>query len=114
MTDGDHVFRMAPGDALFPDTLTALMAKDASRLQRSARPRGSAGGPVARTAAHPRDPPSPRRVPVHVVAARLGHADPAIALRVYAHVLQDQALEAAEVFAGLLSRGREVACWQMR
>lgn len=49
-------------------------------------------------------------VPVHVVAARLGHADPAITLRVYAHVLQDQELEAAEVFAGLLSRGREAAC----
>ena len=27
-------------------------------------------------------------VPVHVVAARLGHADPAITLRVYAHVIQ--------------------------
>ena len=54
-------------------------------------------------------------VPVHVVAARLGHADPAITLRVYAHVLQDQELEAAEVFAGLLSRGvGEAACWQTR
>ena len=27
-------------------------------------------------------------VPVHVVAARLGHADPAITLRVYAHVIR--------------------------
>jgi integrase len=26
-------------------------------------------------------------VPVHVVAARLGHGDPAITLRVYAHVI---------------------------
>ena len=53
-------------------------------------------------------------VRVHPVAARLGHADPAITLRVYAHVLQDQALEATDVFAGLLSRGRETACWQIR
>ncbi len=28
-------------------------------------------------------------VPVHVVAARLGHADPSITLRVYAHVISD-------------------------
>ena len=26
-------------------------------------------------------------VPVHVVAARLGHSDPSITLRVYAHVI---------------------------
>jgi integrase len=38
-------------------------------------------------------------VPVHVVAARLGHADPAITLRVYAHVLRDQASEVAQTFA---------------
>ena len=38
-------------------------------------------------------------VPVHVVAARLGHADPAITLRVYAHVLREQAVGVADVFA---------------
>ena len=38
-------------------------------------------------------------VPVHVVAARLGHADPAITLRVYAHVLREQASGIADVFA---------------
>ena len=38
-------------------------------------------------------------VPVHVVAARLGHADPAITLRVYAHVLREQASGVADVFA---------------
>lgn len=27
-------------------------------------------------------------VPVHVVAARLGHADPSITLRVYAHIIR--------------------------
>ncbi|MFF4242298.1 tyrosine-type recombinase/integrase [Actinomadura geliboluensis] len=38
-------------------------------------------------------------VPVHVVAARLGHADPAITLRVYAHVVNEQLAEAATIFA---------------
>ncbi|MEU7861237.1 tyrosine-type recombinase/integrase [Nonomuraea sp. NPDC049141] len=37
--------------------------------------------------------------PVHVVAARLGHADPAIALRVYAHVVHEQVATAADIFA---------------
>ncbi|MEO3799309.1 integrase [Nonomuraea sp. B1E8] len=38
-------------------------------------------------------------VPVHVVAAHLGHADPAIILRVYAHVIHEQAATAADVFS---------------
>ncbi|SFP73902.1 hypothetical protein SAMN04489713_11712 [Actinomadura madurae] len=41
-----------------------------------------------------------RRGLVHVVAARLGHADPAITLRVYAHVVNEQLAEAAAIFAG--------------
>ncbi|WP_246089815.1 tyrosine-type recombinase/integrase [Nonomuraea deserti] len=38
-------------------------------------------------------------VPVHVVAARLGHADPSITLRVYAQVIRAAGASAAEVFA---------------
>lgn len=38
-------------------------------------------------------------VPVHVVAARPGHADPSITLRVYAHVVSEQLAEAADIFA---------------
>ncbi len=40
-------------------------------------------------------------VPVHVVAARLGHADPAITLRVCAHVIRsaEAAAAAADIFA---------------
>jgi integrase len=34
-----------------------------------------------------------------VVAARLGHTDPSITLRVYAHVISDQFTEAAGIFA---------------
>lgn len=43
-------------------------------------------------------------VPVHVVAVRLGHADPAITLRVYAHVLRDQAVEVAQIFAAVVDQ----------
>ena len=46
-------------------------------------------------------------VPVHVVAARLGHADPAITLRVYAHVLREQAAGVADVFARALEGSPE-------
>jgi integrase len=38
-------------------------------------------------------------VPVHVVAARLGHADPAITFRVYAHVIRTAEAAAADIFA---------------
>jgi len=36
---------------------------------------------------------------VHVVANRLGHADAAITLRVYAHVLREHATDIGDVFA---------------
>lgn len=38
-------------------------------------------------------------VPVHVVAARLGHADPAVTLRVYSHFLHEHAQGVGDVFA---------------
>ncbi len=42
-------------------------------------------------------------VPVHVVAARLGHADPAVTLRVYSHVLREHAAGIGDVFAQAIS-----------
>ena len=36
---------------------------------------------------------------MHVVAARLGHADPAVTLRVYSHVLREHDLGIGDVFA---------------
>jgi integrase len=42
-------------------------------------------------------------VPVHLVAARLGHADAAITLRIYAHVLRLDAADVGEIFARALS-----------
>jgi integrase len=44
------------------------------------------------------------KVPVHVVAARLGHADPAITLRVYAHLIRSAEVTAAEVFAQAMDK----------
>ncbi|MCO5999988.1 hypothetical protein NE234_42130 [Actinoallomurus sp. WRP9H-5] len=41
-------------------------------------------------------------VPVHVVAARPGHADPAITLRVCAHVVRSAETAAADVFAKVI------------
>jgi integrase len=46
-------------------------------------------------------------VPVHVVAARLGHADPSMTLRVYAHVLTDQAVGGAARFAEVMGEDDE-------
>ncbi|HET7477077.1 MAG TPA: tyrosine-type recombinase/integrase [Dermatophilaceae bacterium] len=108
--DGDHVFRRELGEPLFPDTPTALMGKLLRRHNESA------------AADHRQPLPSIRLhdlrhlhatlllragVPVHVVASRLGHADPAITLRVYAHVLGDQATEAAVVFERVLHSDRQ-------
>lgn len=94
-----HVFRMQIGSPLYPDTVSALMAKLI----------------VGHNGRHPDKALRPIRfhdllhthatlllrteVPVHVVAAPLGHREPSITLRVYAHILDDQATGAAEVFA---------------
>jgi integrase len=43
-------------------------------------------------------------VPVHVVAARLGPADPAVTLRVYAHVLREHAAGVGDIFAQAVTR----------
>jgi len=38
-------------------------------------------------------------VSVHVVAARLGRADPAVTLRIYSHVLRELAAGVGDIFA---------------
>ena len=97
--DSDLVFRTAFGEPLYPDTPSQLMPKLVRR----------------HNVEHPDEPLLPMRlhdlrhvhattlllagVPVHVVAARLGHGDPNITLRVYAHVLQDLSPAVADAFA---------------
>lgn len=90
--DEDVVFRAESGAPLFPSTVSSLMR----RLV------GAAGLPHARL--HDLRHLHATTlllagVPVHVVAARLGHADPSITLKVYAHVLREQTAGVADVFA---------------
>jgi integrase len=111
--DGDHVFRQELGATLFPDTPTALMTKLLRQHNEAAAAAGEKGLSVIRLhdLRHLHATLLLKAgVPVHVVANRLGHADPAITLRVYAHVLDDQASQAATVFEqALLAEGRDEA-----
>ncbi len=103
---GDHVFRRELGEPLFPDTPTALMAKLQRQHNTTAVKAGTPALPVIRLhdLRHLHATLLLKAgVPVHVVAARLGHADPAITLRVYAHVLDDQASGAETTFEHLIN-----------
>ncbi len=96
---GDYVFTRGAGLPIYPDTVSQLVPKFIARHNRS-------DGQVALPPARLHDLRHVHAtvlltagVPVHVVAARLGHADPSITLRVYAHVLQEDAAKVADVFA---------------
>jgi integrase len=95
---GDLIFVSRWGEALYPDT--ALMTKMVTQYNKT----------VPATEALPHARLHDLRhlhattlllagVPVHVVAARLGHADPAVTLRVYSHVLREHAEGIGDVFA---------------
>lgn len=87
--DSDLVFRTAFGKPLYPDIPSQLMPKLIEQYNRA-----NPGKTPRRIRLH-----DLRHVhattlllagePAHVVAARLGHADPSVTLRVYAHVIQD-------------------------
>lgn len=108
------VFMGEDGQPVFPDTVSLLMGKLIRDYNSPAIPGRGRGRP--RVPLPPPAEPLPRirlhdlrhvhattlllaGVPVHVVANRLGHADPSTTLRVYAHVLREQAAGAADVFA---------------
>ncbi|HZD71998.1 MAG TPA: tyrosine-type recombinase/integrase [Actinomycetes bacterium] len=108
------VFTAADGQPIFPDTVSLLMGKLIRDYNAPAIPGRGRGRP--HVPLPPPDVPLPRMrlhdlrhvhattpllasVPVHVMANRLDHADPSTTLRVYAHVLREQAAGAAEVFA---------------
>jgi Phage integrase family len=95
---GGLVFVTRWGEPLYPDTVTGLMAKLINRYNQS----GPATPlPHARLhdLRHLHTTSLLAGVPVHVVAARLGHADPAVTLRVYSHVLREHASGVGDVFA---------------
>ena len=94
----DYVFSTAWGEPIHPDTVSSLM----TTLINTHNDQQSEPLPHARL--HDLSHVHATTlllagVPVHVVAARLGHADPSITLRVYAHVISDQLTEAADIFA---------------
>jgi integrase len=106
-TETGHVFTSRHGAPVNPDSMTALMAKIIRAHNATLRPDAPAL-PVARLhdlrhvhATHL----LLAGVPVHVVAERLGHADPSVTLRVYAHVLRQHAAGVADVFATAIEPG---------
>ncbi|MGI5233755.1 tyrosine-type recombinase/integrase [Actinoallomurus sp. CA-142502] len=97
--ENGHVFTTAWGDPIHPDTVSSLMASLTARHNK-ANPAKAL--PLARLHDLRHIHATTlllAGVPVHVVAARLGHADPSITLRVYAHVINEQLVEAADIFA---------------
>jgi integrase len=80
-----HVFTTGLRAPIYPDTVTQLFGK-AVRAYHDLRHVHATMLLVA-------------GVPVHVVAERLGHADPSVTLRAYAHVIRRHAAGVADIFA---------------
>ncbi|GAA1565384.1 tyrosine-type recombinase/integrase [Actinomadura kijaniata] len=98
-----HVFTTGWGEPIHPDTVSSLMANLIKSYNEPAEAEPPAE-PLPHARLHDLRHVHATTlllagVPVHVVAARLGHADPSITLRVYAHVINEQLAEAAEIFA---------------
>ncbi|GAA3471950.1 hypothetical protein GCM10018965_065030 [Nonomuraea roseola] len=103
---GAYVFTTGWGDPLFPDTPSSLMPKLIAAFNKQ-----HSKTPLPHARLHDLRHIHATTlllasVPVHVVAARLGHADPAITLRVYAHVVHEQATASANVFASMVEEAR--------
>jgi len=98
---GGLVFTSRWGEPLYPDTVTALMTKLINRHNKSATPPTK---PLPHARLHDLRHLHATTlllagVPVHVVAARLGHADPSVTLHVYSHVLREHAAGVGDIFA---------------
>ena len=98
---GGLVFVTRWGEPLYPDTVTALMTK---LINQHNSPITPSAKPLPQARLHDLRHLHATTlllagVPVHVVAARLGHADPAVTLRVYSHVLREHAAGVGDVFA---------------
>ncbi len=102
---GNLVFRRQIGAPIYPDTVTKLMPT-LIRAHNDAHPECLLPQLRFHDLRHLHATLLLQAgVPVHVVAARLGHADAAVTLRVYAHVLSDQATGAATKFAEAMGEG---------
>jgi integrase len=111
-TDNDGlVFTTKWGEPLYPDTVTALMNKLITTHNTSVTA-------VALALPHARLHDLRHLhvttlllagVPVHVVSPRLGHADPAVTLRVYSRVLREHSFGVGDIFANAVQRGSGVS-----
>jgi integrase len=102
-TKDSHVFTTSWGEPIYPDTVTSLMTKlirAHNKPEHGPRPKTQLPHARLHYLRHLHATTLLLSgVPVHVVAARLGHADPAITLRVYAHVIRSAEAAAADIFA---------------
>ncbi len=98
-----YVFTTGWGEPVYPDTVTSLMTKlihAHNRPEQAPRPKDQLPHARLHDLRHIHATTSLLSgAPVHVVAARLGHAEPAITLRVYAHVIRTAEAAAADIFA---------------
>jgi integrase len=98
-----YVFTTGWGEPIYPDTVTSLMTKligAHNKPEHDPRPKDQLPHARLHDLRHLHATTLLLSgVPVHVVAARLGHADPAITLRVYAHVIRTAEAAAADIFA---------------
>jgi integrase len=109
-TDTGHVFTTGLGQPIYPDTVSQLMPKLIALYNTAP---DSAGGRPGTRLPHARLHDLRHvhatmlllaGVPVHVVSERLGHVDPSITLRVYAHVIRQHAAGVADVFAAAVDQ----------
>ena len=94
------MFRTAFGEPIYPDTPSQLLPKLIDQYNKQ-----HPSTPLRRIRLHDLRHIHATTlllagVPVHMVAARLGHADPSVTLRVYAHVIQELTPAVAATFAG--------------
>jgi len=99
----DYVFTSSWGEPVHPDTVSSLVA-DLISVHNRPDDRDAPADLLPHARLHDLRHIHATTlllagVPVHVVAARLGHADPSITLRVCAHVVNEQLAEAADIFA---------------
>jgi integrase len=107
MASDEYVFTTGWGGPVHPDTVSSLVA-DLIKAHNAIVRDGGAGELLSPARLHDLRHIHATTlllagVPVHVVAARLGHADPSVTLRVYAHVIRDQVADAADTFARSIS-----------
>ena len=105
----EYVFSTGWGGPVHPDTVSSLIG-DLIRAHNATVGEDSAGELLPHARLHDLRHIHATTlllagVPVHVVAARLGHADPSVTLRVYAHVIRDQVAAAADIFARSIPAG---------